>query len=49
MLVVHELPEAPHVYQRALERLARDARIQPIGTGTDAGSRVALLRLVPGP
>jgi hypothetical protein len=49
VLVLHELPEAPRLYERALERLARDPKIQVIGTGTDGGARVTFLRLAPGP
>jgi hypothetical protein len=47
VLVLHELPEAPHLYQAALERLGRDPKIQVIGSGLDAGTRIAFFRLAP--
>ena len=49
VLVLHELPKAPDVYGRALERLVRDPKTQVIGTGYDAGARVVFFRLAPGP
>jgi len=49
VLVLHELPKAPDVYGRALERLVRDPKTQVIGTGYDAGTRVVFFRLAPGP
>ncbi len=47
VLVVHENRHSPEGYQRALERLARDPKIQPLGNGIDRGSRVTFFRLLP--
>jgi hypothetical protein len=47
VLVVHENRQLPQRYQRALERLARDPKIQPLGSGVDGGSRVTFFRLLP--
>jgi hypothetical protein len=49
VLVIHELANAPRKYEGALERLARDPKIEVIGTGQDGGARVAFFRLAPGP
>ena len=47
VLVIHENRHSPARFQRALERLARDPKIQPLGTGVENGARVAFFRLLP--
>jgi len=49
VLVLHESPKMRHVYERAIERLARDPKIQLIGSGMDAGTRIAFFRLAAAP
>jgi hypothetical protein len=49
VLVVHDPQHGTDEYERALERLARDPKVQVIGSGVDAGARVAFFRLAPGP
>jgi hypothetical protein len=47
IVVVHELPGAPNVYGRAMERLVRDPKVQVIASGIDSGTRVTFFRLAP--
>jgi hypothetical protein len=47
VLVIHENRHSPARYQRALERLARDPKVRPLGTGVENGARVAFFRLLP--
>ena len=49
VLVIHELRAGSDKYGQALERLARDPKIEVIGTGQDSGGRIAFFRLAPGP
>jgi hypothetical protein len=47
VLVVHENRHSPARYLRALERLARDPKVQPLGSGVENGARVTFFRLLP--
>jgi hypothetical protein len=49
VLVVHDPQHGTDEYEKALERLSRDPKVQVIGSGVDAGARVAFFRLAPGP
>ena len=49
VLVIHELRAGSDKYGQALERLARDPKIEVIGTGQDSGGRIVFFRLAPGP
>jgi hypothetical protein len=48
VLVIHELPGRPKLYEKAIERLGRDPKIEPIATGRDSGLRITFFRLAPG-
>jgi len=47
VLVIHELPHRPRLYEEAIERLGRDTKIEPIVSGRDSGLRITFFRLAP--
>jgi hypothetical protein len=47
VLVIHELPHRPKLYEEAVERLVRDRKVEVIATGRDSGLRITFFRLAP--
>ena len=47
ILVVHDVPGSRPSYERAVERLVRDPKVQVIARDSDAGSAVMFFRLLP--
>jgi len=47
VLVIHELPLRQKSYIEAVERLARDPKIEVIASGRDSGLRITFFRLAP--